>query len=65
MLCVAFIVVPFVDYFINIDESQNMEDIALFEDDVSGAELRKQQPEDCTVLELTRWLKLKTQVPWT
>ena len=46
------------DYFLNNNKSQKMEDIVLFEDDVSGEVLRK-QPEDCTVLELKRWLKLK------
>ena len=33
-----------------------MEDIVLSENDNSGAKLRK-RPEDCTVLELKRWLK--------
>ena len=38
-----------------------MEDIVLSEDDVSGEVLRK-QPEDCTVLELKRWLKLSSAI---
>ena len=38
-----------------------MEDIILSEDDVSGAKLRK-RPEDCTVLELKRWLKLSSAI---
>ena len=44
------------DYFINTLKIINMEDIVLFEDDVTGAKLTK-APEACSVSELKRWLK--------